>query len=503
LNPNDIESADVIVVGAGNAALCAALAAKDAGAKPIVLETAPQSERGGNTFFVAGSSRWVFNNIEEIQEVLDLSQEELKTVDFGTYTREDYLDDMGRLTQYRCDPDLTEILVDRSRSTLVWMKSKGVKFTPMYAGQSHKINGRTKFFGGQICMFWGGGPELTAALFKAVEDHDIPVLYDTSALSLIHTNGVARGVIAEHFGQQQEIRAKAVVLACGGFQSNAEMRARYLGPGYDLAKVRGTQHNNGQGIKMALDAGATPWGHWSGAHAVGWDLNAPPYGDRIVGDGFQKHSYIFSIMVNANGERFVDEGADFRNFTYAKYGHIVQQQPGMFAWQVFDQKVERLLRDEYRIRQVTKVTADSLEELASKLEGVDSARFLEMIAEYNAAVRDDVPFNPAIKDGRGTSGLTVPKSNWANTIDTPPFQAYAVTCGLTFTFGGVKIDKDAGVQHTSGRKIPGLYAAGEMVGGLFYFNYPSGTGLVAGAVFGRIAGDSAAHYALRAKQCLC
>jgi tricarballylate dehydrogenase len=242
---------------------------------------------------------------------------------------------------------------------------------------------------------------------------------------------------------------------------------------------------------MALDIGAMPWGHWSGAHAVGWDRNAPPFGDRIVGDGFQKHSYIFSIMVNANGERFVDEGADFRNFTYAKYGHVVQQQPGMFAWQVFDE----LLRDEYRIRQVTKVTADSVEELAAKLDGVDADGFLKTVHEYNAAVRQDVPFNPVIKDGRGTDGLAVAKSNWANTIDTPPFQAYAVTCGLTFTFGGVRIDADGGVIHRTGKRIPGLYAAGEMIGGLFYFNYPSGSGLVAGAVFGRIAGANAARHA--------
>jgi len=499
VNLRDLEKADVVVVGAGNAALCAALAAKDAGADPIVLETAPESERGGNTFFVAGSSRWVFNNIDEIQEVLDLSEEELKTVDFGTYTREDYLEDMGRLTQYRCDPDLTEILVDRSRSTLVWMKSKGVKFAPMYKGQSQKIDGCIKFFGGQVCMFWGGGPELTAALFKAAAEYDIPVLYETTALALNSKGGRIRGVVAEQHGEEQEIRAKAIVLACGGFESNAEMRARYLGPGYDLAKVRGTQHNNGRGIAMALDAGAMPWGNWSGAHAVGWDLNAPPFGDRVVGDGFQKHSYIFSIMVNANGERFVDEGADFRNFTYAKYGHVVQQQPGMFAWQVFDQKVEHLLRDEYRIRQVTKVTADSLEDLASKLEGVDAARFLETVSEYNAAVQQEVPFNPVIKDGRATKSLAVAKSNWANTIDTPPFQAYAVTCGLTFTFGGVRIGNDAGVVHRSGKMIPGLYAAGELVGGLFYFNYPSGSGLVAGAVFGRIAGASAAKCALNAE----
>jgi len=498
LKLQDIKEAEVIVVGAGNAALCAALAAKDAGANPVVLETAPKAERGGNTFFVAGSTRWVFNNMDDIREVLDLTDEEMRTVDFGTYSREDFFEDMGRVTQYRCDPDLTEILVDNARPTLVWMRTKGVKFEPMYKGQSQKIDGRVKFFGGQVCNFWGGGPELTASLFRAVEKAGIPVLYETTATSLIYEHGKVVGVVAESEGEKSEIRSKSVVLACGGFESNAEMRARYLGPGYELAKVRGTQYNNGAGIRMALDIGAMSAGHWSGSHAVGWDRNAPQFGDRMVGDGFQKHSYIFSIMINANGERFVDEGADFRNFTYAKYGHVVQAQPGMFAWQVFDQKVEYLLRDEYRIKQVTKVVANTLEELAGKLDGVDPKRFLATVAEYNNAVQQDVPFSPVVKDGRGTPGLKIPKTNWANTIDQPPFQAYAVACGVTFTFGGVKIAPDTNVQNVGGRNIPGLYAAGEMIGGLFYFNYPSGSGLVAGAVFGRRAGTHAAQYARRA-----
>ena len=196
-------------------------------------------------------------------------------------------------------------------------------------------------------------------------------------------------------------------------------------------------------------------------------------------------------MVNALGERFVDEGADFRNYTYAKYGRVILEQPNQLAWQVFDAKATDLLRDEYRIRQITKVKADTIEELAAKLEGVDAQRFLETVREFNAAVQADIPFNPNVKDGRGTEGLDVPKSNWANTIDTPPFEAYAVTCGVTFTFGGLRITTDAQVIDTDGHPIPGLYAAGELVGGLFYFNYPGGTGLMSGSVFGRIAGGSA------------
>ena len=243
-----------------------------------------------------------------------------------------------------------------------------------------------------------------------------------------------------------------------------------------LAKVRGTRFNQGDGIRMALDAGAMPAGNWSGCHAVAWDRNAPEFGDLAVGDGFQKHSYPFSIVVNALGERFVDEGADFRNYTYAAYGRRVLEQPGQVAWQVFDARVTHLLRDEYRIRQVTKAKADTLEELAARMEGIDGARFLATVRAYNDAVMTEVPFDPTVKDGRGTRGVAPPKSNWANRIETPPFEAYAVTCGITFTFGGLAIDPGARVQAVSGTPIPGLYAAGELVGGLFYGNYPGGHG---------------------------
>jgi tricarballylate dehydrogenase len=350
------------------------------------------------------------------------------------------------------------------------------------------------------CEVWGGGRGLVDMLLAAAERKGIRILYETPGLALLHDDAGVHGVRVRHQGRTQDLRASAVVLACGGFEANAEMRARYLGRNWDLAKVRGTRFNTGQGIRMALEIGAMPYGHWTGAHAVGWELNAPAYGDLAVGDAFQKHSYPFGIMVNARGERFVDEGADFRNYTYAKYGHEILAQPGMFAWQIFDGKVLHLLRDEYRIRQVTKVRAETLDELARQLEGVDAARFLETVAAYNRAVQQDVPFNPNIKDGRGTRGLAVPKSNWANTIDTPPFEAYAVTCGITFTFGGIKISTRAEVEDTFGQPIPGLYAAGELVGGLFYHNYPGGSGLTAGAVFGKLAGEQAGAFARAAAQ---
>ncbi|MGH3750401.1 MAG: FAD-binding protein, partial [Micromonosporaceae bacterium] len=179
--------------------------------------------------------------------------------------------------------------------------------------------------------------------------------------------------------------------------------------------------------------------------------------------------------------------------------HVILRQPNLFAWQVFDQKVVHLLRDEYRIRQVTKVTANTLQELAGKLEGVDPQRFVETVEAYNKAIRTEVPFNPNVKDGRRTDGLPVDKSNWANTLDSPPYEAYAVTCGLTFTFGGLRINPDAEVMDTEDATIPGLYACGELVGGIFYYNYPGGTGLTNGAVFGRIAGGNAGRAAVAAR----
>jgi len=483
---------DVLVIGGGNAAMCAALSARETGASVMVLERAPENERGGNTMFTAGAMRVVYNGVDDVLKIVpDLTPDEIENTDFGTYAEDRFFDDMATVTEYRADPDMVETLVRRSQDTMLWMRSKGVRFVPIYGRQAFKVDGKFKFWGGLTFEVWGGGPGLVEALTKACQKNDIKIFYGTRALSLLADDDGVHGARVRAGGRSQDIRAGCVVLAAGGFQSNAEWRTRYLGPDWDLAKVRGTRFNTGDGIRMALDVSAMPYGNWSGCHAVAWERNAPEFGDLSVGDGFQKHSYPFGIVVNAEGKRFIDEGADFRNYTYAKYGREVLKQPSQFAWQVFDDKVAHLLRDEYRIREITKVKADSLEELAEKLDGVDPKAFLENVRAYNEAIRQDVPFDPNRKDQRCTVGISPPKSNWANTLDKPPFQAFQVTCGITFTFGGLRITDEAQVVDTEGLPIPGLYAAGEMVGGLFYFNYPGGTGLMAGAVFGRIAGASA------------
>jgi tricarballylate dehydrogenase len=486
---------DVVVVGAGNAALCAALAASEKGARVLVLERAPEGEAGGNSRFTAGLMRVAYNGVDDLKRLMpDLSAEEIARTDFGTYSEDQFLDDMAQVTEYRCDPDLTEVLVKRSLETAAWMRSKGVRFTAAWGRQAFKVGDKFKFWGGLTVEAVGGGPGLVEALTAAARHNEVDIWYEAHATELIADDDGVRGVQVRHKGKTTQVRAKSVVLAAGGFQANPEWRARYLGPGWELAKVRGTRFNTGDAIRMALDIGAAPTGNWSGCHAVAWDRNAPEFGDLAVGDQFQKHSYPWGVYINAEGKRFVDEGADFRNYTYAKYGRVILSQPGQFAWQIFDAKVKPQLRDEYKIRQVTKRVANTLEDLVKQLDDVDADAALKELRGYNAAVQTGIPFNPAIKDGRRTEGLAIPKSNWANVLDTPPFEAYAVTCGITFTFGGLHINTGAQVISTDGPPIPGLYAAGELVGGIFYFNYPGGTGLTNGAVFGRIAGTSAAQF---------
>ena len=402
---------DVIVVGAGNAAFCAALAAAEAGRKVLVLERAPEEVSGGNSRFTAGLMRCAYRGVEDLKRVIpDLSPEEIARTDFGTYTEDQFLDDMARVTEYRCDPDLTEILVRRSLPTLEWMRTKGVRFTAAWGRQAFNIGGRFKFWGGLTVEAVGGGPGLVDSLTAIAKKNGVEVWFEARAKELLSDDSGVTGVVVRHKGKTVSLNAKAVVLAAGGFQSDPEWRTRYLGPGWELAKVRGTMFNTGDGIRMALAAGAAAAGNWSGCHAVAWERNAPEFGDLAIGDQFQKHSYPWGIYLNAEGRRFVDEGADFRNYTYAKYGRVILQQPGQFAWQIFDAKVKAQLRDEYKIKQVTRRVGNTLEELVGKLEDTNQAAALAEIREYNAAVQTDIPFNPNVKDGRGTKNLRIDKT---------------------------------------------------------------------------------------------
>lgn len=487
---------DVVVVGTGNAGLSAALAARQEGGEVLVLERAPVHERGGNSMYTGGAFKFAYDSVEDIKRIIpDLSEEQLANTEFGTYPEETFLDDVARLTEYRTDPELVEVLVTDSFDSVLWHRANGIAFIPKYHKDAFKVGGTYTFWGGDPLEVSGGGKGLIERLTEACEQSGIEVSYESRARELLMDRHGIVGIRVEKERRVETISCGSVVLAAGGFEASAEMRARYLGPGWELAKVRGTRHNTGDGIRMALDLGVASAGHWSGCHAVAVDINSPDFGDyRIGGNHFERHSYQFGIMVNRDGQRFLDEGADFRNFTYAKYGAKIIEQPGQVAWQVFDGRMTGYLREEYRGR-TSKVSGETLEELASRMEGIDQTAFLRTVNEYNAAVANVDEFNPNILDRVRTSGLRVDKTNWALPFVVPPFLAYPVTCGITFSYGGLKINAETEVTHESGGSIPGLYAAGELVGGLHFFNYAGGSGLTAGVVFGRRAGANAVRHA--------
>ncbi|MEK9671665.1 MAG: FAD-dependent tricarballylate dehydrogenase TcuA [Rhodospirillaceae bacterium] len=493
---------DVVVVGAGNAALSAAMAARENGARVLVLEKAKEDEKGGNSYFTAGGFRFCHTGIDDAAtDVLtDLSKAERDQIVLPVHDEKVFYDALMKVTRHQADEDMAQRLIRGSRPAMVWLRGHGVRFIPMFGRQSFLVDGKHHFYGGVNVEAVGGGAGLVEMELAEVLKTGCEIRYETGATRLIQDKK-RRITGLEVCGPEgyEEIETKSVVLACGGFESNPEMRVRYLGAGWDLARVRGTRHNMGDGIRMAIDIGARPFGNWSGCHSVGWDVSAPPYGDYEVLDNFQKHSYPWGIMVNLKGERFVDEGEDLRNHTYVKFGREIMSQPFRTSIQIFDRKTIPLLRDEYRIRQVTKYTANTIEELAAELE-IRSEKLKGTIDTFNAACPKGAfknGFNPAILDGISTTGLAINKTNWALPIDEPPFEAYVTTTGVTFTFGGLKIDDTGAVIDVTDRAIPGLYAAGELVGGLFYENYPGGSGLMAGTVFGKLAGESAAAFSSR------
>jgi tricarballylate dehydrogenase len=478
----------VIVVGAGNAALCAAISAAESGARVTVLERAPRIARGGNSAFTGGCFRTVYEGADDIARLVpDLTPEERDSSDFGTYDAETFYLDLCRLSDYRADPALIELLVAESLPTLLWMQGQGVRFLPAYGRQSFKVDGRNVFWGGLTIETAGGGMGLVDALFRRAEELGITIRYDSKVERLLGDRHSVRGVVVNG----EELRGDAVILAAGGYHANTEARVKYLGQGWDLAKVRGSRYNTGNVIQAALDIGARAHGNWSGCHSVFFDAGAADFGDLAFLNQ-QKNYFTLGVVVNLKGERFFDEGSDFRNYTYSKMGAAILKQPGGTGWQIFDSRGIAILPDEYRTPRAARFEAPTLEALADKLEGIDREAFLRTVRDYNAAIDDTAPFNPAVKDGRRTTGLAIDKSNWARAIAEPPFVAYQVTCGITLTYGGLAIDEQARVLSEEGAPIAGLYAAGELVGGLYYDRYPGGAGLTSGSVFGRIAGQQAA-----------
>jgi tricarballylate dehydrogenase len=488
---------DVIVVGAGNAALAAAVSARENGAgRVLVLEKAPREMRGGNTHWSGGVLRFAFDDPREIGPLLPGVEAEFEDFYDGIqpYAKDDFHGDLMRVTNGQTDPVLSRVLVDNSKDTVFWMNEVGrVPMEPAVSLTGVRKGNKIIWARGLVVRAAHEGVGLSAAWFSTAKRMGVEIRYGTAVVALrVNESGAVCGVKVRDERGMREIGGDAVVLGCGGFEANVQMRTQHIGPLVGAAKVRGTPYNQGDGLRMAMsDVGAMPWGQWSGCHATPISADWGNYAPREMTDRSNRLSYPYGVMINRNGKRFVNEGEDGAMFTYAKYGRAVLAEPGAKAYQIFDSQTVHLLEPRYATSRP--LVADTLEDLIAQMDIDDKAQALRTVHEYNAAARHAAEgFDPTRKDGVATSGLALEKTNWAIKLEKAPFYAYTTTGGITFTFGGIKIDENARVIGTDWRPIHGLLACGEMVGGLFYDNYPAGTGLVSGATFGRIAGRNAA-----------
>lgn len=482
---------DVVVVGGGNAGFSAALAAAERGRRVVLLEKGIAEESGGNSFYTAGAVRIAHDGLEEIRDLLD-DDDRLEHTELPSYRAETYLAAMRRITDGRNDEVLTATLVEASTDTMRWLKGHGLRFRLMYERQSYPAaDGSLVFWGGLAVGVTGGGKGLIAQHAAAAAEAGVDVRYGHAATGLAVQDETVVGIeYTDAEGSPATLLADSVILAAGGFEANADMRRRHLGEGWQRAKVRGTPLNTGDMLTAAIDVGAQPYGDWTTCHSVAWDAGAGDEGDRELTNQLTRGGYPLGIVVNQHGFRFVDEGADFRNYTYAKYGREILRQPDGIAYQIFDSTTRPMLRsEEYDSPGISVVQADSVDKLAVDL-GIDPATLSRTVREFNDAIDRTAPFDAAVMDGR-SADVDPPKSNWALPIEAAPYYAYPVTCGITFTFGGLHADEHGHVLGAEGGPIRGLFVCGEMLGGLFSGNYPGGTGLTSGAVFGRRAGSLA------------
>jgi len=485
------ETCDIIVIGGGSAAFAAAVAARQAGAARVVmLEKAGEADYGGNARYSGTGFRFVHAGAQEIRQfVPDVDEALFATMTIPSYSAGDFTADLERMTQGRMNRELAQVLVGQSNAALHWMRQVGIRWEPLK--EHAKVGDKRYFERGLAIHVAGGGIGQLTQWRQIAQRLGIEIRFDSPVCAvhgdLRRVEGV--GVSGPH--GRYDLTAKAVIACAGGFQANPEMRARYLAGNTDLMKVRGSRHDTGEVLRLLLDLGARGAGHWQSGHMSPVDANAPDFETPQHADGRgntqSRYDYPFGISVNALGLRFFDEGEAQHSFTYAKTGRAVLAQPGAIAYQIYDENGLKCLR--YPHHQATFVEASSIAELAARI-GVEAAVLTDTVAEFNAAVRDDRPFDPTRPDGKATSGLALPKSNWACRIAAAPFRAYPVTGGITFTFGGVAVDCRAQVINTLDQPIKGLFASGDIVG-LFFHNYPSFTGQTRNAVFGRLAGQSA------------
>lgn len=483
------EQVDVIVVGCGSAAFAAAIATRQLGAeKVLMLEKAPEPEFGGNPRWSHSGMRWVQSGADEVREFLpELPEEDFQKAVINPYTPEEYKAHLTRATRGRMDPDLLNLIVDNSNAALHWLKDSGLRFQ---LDLKLMVDGKYYFEPGYTVHPEGGGLGQLEQLRTLALGMGIEIRYDSRVSSLHGHARKIEGVGVVDPDGAYDVYAPTVMLCAGGFQANPEMRARYLPPNADLMKVRGSRHNTGEVLQLALALGAAPSGQWSLGHSSLVSLDGPQY--SLIGKQYSRYSYPYGISVNSSGRRYCDEGENLRMMTYAKMGWKALAETDGMAWQLFDQRAiddagDTLLRSGY-FAGGEFYESDTIAGLAEQIM-IPPAVLEHTVKEYNAAVRDDVEFKPLVLDGKSTDGLMPPKSNWANRIEQGPFRAYPVTAGITFTFGGLHVNTDAQVLNTTGVPIEGLYASGDIMG-IFYNGYVGSTGQVRNVVFSR---QAAAH----------
>jgi tricarballylate dehydrogenase len=453
----------MLVVGGGNAALCAAIEAAETGARVLILETAPETYRGGNS--------------RHTRNFRCMHRGPLSVLT-GSYEEDEYFDDLIRVTKGKTDESLARLTIRTSEECLPWMEAHGVRFQPSLSGTLSLS--RTNAF------FLGGGKALVNAYYNTAEDLGVTVVYQADVRHVAIEDGRFTHAEVVIGGETHEVSAKVVVLASGGFQADIDWLADAWGPAARNFLIRGTPYNRGVVLRDVLDQGAESVGDPTQCHCVAIDGRAPQFDGGIV---TRLDCVPYSVVVNQNGERFYDEGEDTWPKRYAIWGRLVAAQPDQIAYSIIDSKALDLFMPSV----FPPEKADTLEGLAQRL-GLNAVKLRETVDAYNAACRDGT-FTPQELDGLATEGLDPPKTNWARPIDEPPFYGYSLRPGVTFTYLGLKVDEGARVQTPAG-PLANVWAAGEiMAGSILGEGYLAGFGMTIGTVFGRIAGKEAAAHA--------
>ncbi|MBA7468664.1 Fumarate reductase flavoprotein subunit [subsurface metagenome] len=456
---------DVLVIGGGNAALCAAIAARRAGASVLVLEGAPKFYRGGNT-----------RHTRNMRCAHDAATEILT----GPYTEQEFWDDLLRITGGQTDEELAKFMIRESKDILDWVVEQGVRWQPSLGGTLSL--GRTNSF------FLGGGRAMLNALYLTAEKLGVEILYDAEVTDLVVEDGMfLSATLKQPVNGASEIRASALVAAAGGFEANIEWLKEYWGEAADNFLIRGTPYNRGSILKMLLAKGVQEVGDPTQCHAVAIDARAPKFDGGII---TRHDSVVFGIVVNKHAQRFYDEGEDIWPKRYAIWGRLVAAQPDQIAYIVFDHSV----RHSFMPTLFPPIEGATLAELAAKLT-LDPAELEKTVAGFNAAVRPGT-FDHTILDDCRTEGLTPPKTHWARRIETAPYYAYPVRPGITFTYLGTRVNRESRMLMKDGKPSANMFAAGEiMAGNVLGKGYAAGIGMTIGSVFGRVAGREAARNA--------